>query len=52
MSEPEAKTRKKRIDKKLRSLNPSWEIIPYKDGFNTEILERHAIEEYMQRRFV
>ena len=32
MYESEWQTRKTRIDKQLRSLNPAWEIIPYTAG--------------------
>ena len=46
MSESEWQTRKKRIDAKLRSLNPSWTIIRYHDGLDVSTLQRHAVEEY------
>lgn len=46
ITENEWKTRKTRIDVQLKSLNPSWEIIPYKEGLNTATLTRHAVEEY------
>ncbi|MBD2436580.1 type I restriction-modification enzyme R subunit C-terminal domain-containing protein [Nostoc sp. FACHB-110] len=44
--ESEWKTRKDRIDKKLRSLNPSWTIIKYTNTLDTTLLQRHAVEEY------
>jgi type I restriction enzyme R subunit len=46
MTEPEWKTRKTRIDTRLKSLNPSWTIIPYSQGFDISKLDHHAIEEY------
>ena len=44
MIESEAKTRKKRIDKKLKALN--WKIIAHKEGLDTSSLSAHAVEEY------
>ena len=44
--ELEWKTRKERIDKKLRVLNPAWKIIKYKEGLNTSGLDCHAVTEY------
>ncbi|GAK59891.1 type I site-specific deoxyribonuclease [Candidatus Vecturithrix granuli] len=46
MTESEWTTRKTRIDARLRSLNPAWEIIPYHGGLDTSKLTRHAVEEY------
>jgi type I restriction enzyme, R subunit len=46
MNEPEWLTRKKRIDTKLRSLEPAWKIIPYKEGMDLSGLNRHAVEEF------
>jgi len=46
MTESEWKTRKTRIDTKLRALNPSWYIIPYKEGLNLSSLSSHAVEEF------
>ncbi len=46
MNESEWKTRKTRIDKQLRALNPSWVIIPHKAGMDISALDHHAIEEY------
>ncbi|MEP6490354.1 DEAD/DEAH box helicase family protein [Microcoleus vaginatus GB2-A3] len=42
--ESESKTRKQRINTKLKSLN--WQIIKYRDGFDTSALQCHAVEEY------
>lgn len=42
--ESEWKTRKQRINTKLRSLN--WQIVKYRKGFDTSILQYHAVEEY------
>ena len=36
IDEKEWQTRKERIDKKLKSLNPSWKIIKYSDGLDTK----------------
>ncbi|MFQ5709580.1 MAG: DEAD/DEAH box helicase family protein, partial [bacterium] len=44
--ELEWQTRRERINKKLRSVNPPWKIIKYQDGLNTSTLDRHAVEEY------
>jgi type I restriction enzyme R subunit len=44
--ELEWKTRQQRINTKLRSLNPKWEIIKYRDGLDTSALQCHAVEEY------
>jgi len=44
--EPEWLTRKKRIDTKLRSLEPAWKIIPYKEGMDLSGLNCHAVEEF------
>jgi type I restriction enzyme R subunit len=46
MTESEWKTRKTRIDAQLKSLNPSWKIIRYKEGMDTTNLKCHAVEEY------
>jgi|ERR1035437_1230882 hypothetical protein len=35
MTESEWQTRKTRIDKQLLSLNPKWNIIPYKEEMNS-----------------
>jgi type I restriction enzyme R subunit len=44
MSELEWKTRKSRIDKRLRSLG--WEIVRYSDSFDLSKLSHHAVEEF------
>jgi type I restriction enzyme R subunit len=44
--ELEWKTRKDRIDRKLKSLNPPWSIIKHHDGLDTSSLQSHAVEEY------
>jgi len=46
MTESEKLTRKKRIDKRLKSSLLNWKIIPYKDGLNTSNLDAYAVEEY------
>lgn len=46
MSESELKTRKTRIETKLRALHPAWEIIPYREGLDLSALTRHAVEEF------
>jgi type I restriction enzyme, R subunit len=45
-SELEWKTRKERIDKKLKSIKPHWSIIKYHNGLDISTLQRHAVEEY------
>src|SRR6266487_2121986 len=45
-NEAEWLTRKKRIDTKLRSLNPPWQIIPWHDGLDTSKLSCHAVTEF------
>ncbi|MCB0509390.1 MAG: DEAD/DEAH box helicase family protein, partial [Bacteroidetes bacterium] len=44
-SELEWKTRKERIDKKLKAMSPAWKIIPYSEGMDFSSLERHAVTE-------
>ncbi len=46
IEELEWKTRKDRVDKRLKSLNPSWSIIKYQSGLDTSTLQCHAVEEY------
>jgi type I restriction enzyme R subunit len=46
MHEAEWLTRKKRIDTKLRALNPSWQIIPWHAGLDTSKLTCHAVTEF------
>ena len=45
MNEPEWLTRKQRIDIKLLSLNPAWEIVRYREGLDLSKLTCHAVEE-------
>ncbi len=44
--ELEWKTRKERVDKKLKSLNPPWSIIKYHSDLDASKLQCHAVEEY------
>ncbi|MEC4895382.1 MAG: DEAD/DEAH box helicase family protein [Oscillatoria sp. PMC 1051.18] len=44
--EPEWKTRRDRLNKKLRALNPPWTIVPYQNSLDTSQLQHHAVEEY------
>lgn len=46
MHEAEWQTRKQRIDTRLRSLNPPWQIIPYRPGLDVARLNRHAVTEF------
>ena len=46
MTENEWLTRKQRIDRKLRSLNPKWEIIPFREDLDFSTLTHHAVEEF------
>ena len=46
MNEAEWQTRKSRIDKRLCSLNPAWEIIRYREGLDLARLRCHAVEEF------
>src|SRR5690349_21443026 len=46
MQEAEWLTRKRRIDSKLRSLNPRWQIVRYQEGMDCSKLDCHAVEEY------
>ena len=45
MGESEWVTRKNRIDARLRSLSPPWQIIPWHAGLDVTKLERHAVTE-------
>lgn len=45
-TELEWKTRKERIDKQLKSLNPSWKIIHHSKVKDFSTLTNHAVEEY------
>ncbi len=44
--EAEWLTRKKRIDTKLRSVNPPWQVVPWRDGLDTSKLTCHAVTEF------
>ena len=44
--ESEWKTRKLRIDTKLKGLNPAWKIIPFSPSLDTTTLNHVAVEEY------
>jgi len=46
MTESEWRTRRERINTKLRASTPAWEIVRYKEGLNTSALARHAVEEF------
>ena len=46
MNEAEWLTRKNRIDTKLRSLNPPWEITAWRDGIDLSALTCHAVTEF------
>ncbi|OGI29990.1 MAG: restriction endonuclease subunit R [Candidatus Melainabacteria bacterium RIFOXYA12_FULL_32_12] len=46
LKEAEWKTRKDRIDTKLKALNPEWKIIKYTEGIDTTVLTNHAVEEF------
>jgi type I restriction enzyme R subunit len=45
MSESEWKTRKLRIDARLRSLSPAWEIVPWRPGLDVSRLDHHIVTE-------
>jgi type I restriction enzyme R subunit len=44
--ELEWRTRKERVDKKLKALDPSWKIIKHHTGLDTTGLHCYAVEEY------
>ena len=46
IDELEWKTRRDRINTKLKVLNPSWNIVKYKPGMETSPLDRCAVEEF------
>ena len=46
MTEPEWLTRKQRIDTKLRALSPQWKIVPYREGMDVSVMDRHAVTEF------
>jgi len=43
MTESEWQTRKQRIDTRLRSVNPPWQIIGYREGLDLPALHCHAV---------
>ena len=46
IDELEWKTRRDRINTKLKALNPSWNIVKYKPGMEISFLDRCAVEEF------
>ena len=46
IDELEWKTRRDRINTKLKALNPAWNIVKYRPELETSALERHAVEEF------
>jgi type I restriction enzyme, R subunit len=46
LDELEWKTRRDRINTKLKALNPAWNIVKYRPGLDTSTFERHAVEEF------
>jgi type I restriction enzyme R subunit len=44
--ELEWKTRRDRINKRLKELTPGWKIVKYTQSLNLQSLKRHAVEEY------
>jgi type I restriction enzyme R subunit len=46
MSEAEWQTRKNRIDRRLRDMNPSWQIVCHREGMDLSRLACHAVEEF------
>ncbi|MDA1274273.1 MAG: hypothetical protein O2960_09500 [Verrucomicrobia bacterium] len=46
MEEKEWQTRRKRIDTRLRTMNPPWEIVPWRDGLTPSALARNAVTEF------
>jgi type I restriction enzyme, R subunit len=44
--ELEWQTRRDRINKKLRALKPTWNIIKFREGLDASTLERYAVKEY------
>jgi hypothetical protein len=43
MTESEWQTRQQRIDTRLRSVNPPWQIIRYREGLDLSALHSHAV---------
>ena len=46
LDEAEWKTRKERIDTRLRTLSQPWDIVPYKPTLDVSKLKRTAVTEY------
>src|SRR5262249_26436353 len=46
MDESEWQTRKSRIDTRLRSLNPPWQLLPWKPDLDPSTLTCHAVTEF------
>ncbi len=46
MDESEWQTRKRRIDTRLRSLHPAWQIVPWRSTLNLSALHCHAVTEF------
>lgn len=46
LSEYEWQTRRDRINRRLKALKPSWEIVKYSEKLDPSKLDRHAVEEY------
>ena len=46
LDESEWQTRKERIDTRLRSSNPSWQIVPWQAGLDLSTLRCHAVTEF------
>jgi hypothetical protein len=50
VNESEWQTRKQRIDTRLRSLSPAWEIVPWHAGLDLTKLRRHIVTEIPAER--
>jgi len=46
VEELEWQTRRDRIKRRLKSLNPPWDIIKYRQGLYTSLLDGQAVIEY------
>jgi type I site-specific restriction endonuclease len=46
LDESEWQTRKERIDTRLRSCNPSWQVVPWRAGLDLSSLRCHAVTEF------
>lgn len=46
MAELEWQTRKERIDTRLRTMQPAWEIVRHQDSMDTSVLHAVAVAEY------